>query len=70
VSDDKSLEEFAAEGEVIQEITTMSRQLGKVRTERDVLKAQVRELEVDLDQAEIRSQLFTQLAGHTRSLAR
>ena len=57
MSDDKSLEEFAAEGEVIQEITTMSRQLGKVRTERDVLKAQVRELEADLDQAEVRSQL-------------
>ena len=64
MSDDKSLEEFATEGEVIQEITTMSRQLGRVRTERDVLKAQVRELEADLDQAEIRSQLFTQLAGH------
>ena len=65
MSDDKSLEEFATEGEVIQEITTMSRQLSKVRTERDVLKAQVWECEVDLDQAEIRSQLFTQLAGHT-----
>ena len=65
MSDGKSLEEFATEGEVIQEITIMSRQLGKVRTERDVLKAQVRELEADLDQAEIRSQLFTQLAGHT-----
>ena len=65
MSDDKSLEEFATEGEVIQEITTLSRQLGKTRTERDVLKAQVRELEADLDQAEIRSQLFTQLAGHT-----
>jgi len=49
---------------VIQEITTLSRQLGKTRTERDVLKAQVRELEADLDQAEIRGQLFTQLAGH------
>jgi hypothetical protein len=43
----------------------MSRQLSKARTERDILKAQVRELESDLDQAEIRSQLFTQLAGHT-----
>ena len=43
MSDDKSLEEFAAEGEVIQEITTMSRQLSKTRTDRDVLKAQVRE---------------------------
>ena len=43
----------------------MSRQLGKARTEAAVLKAQVRELEADLDQAEMRSQLFTQLAGHT-----
>ena len=43
----------------------MSRQLSKARTERDILKAQVRELEGDLDQAEIRSQLFTHLAGHT-----
>jgi hypothetical protein len=60
-----SLQEFAEEGEVIQEITAMSRQLSKARTERDILKAQVRELESDLDQAEIRSQLFTQLAGHT-----
>ena len=59
-----SLQEFAEEGEVIQEITAMSRQLSKARTERDILKAQVRELESDLDQAEIRSQLFTQLAGH------
>ena len=59
-----SLQEFAEEGEVIQEITAMSRQLSKARTERDILKAQVRELEADLDQAEIRSQLFTQLAGH------
>ena len=64
-SDDRSLKDFAEEGEIIQEITTLSRQLGKARTERDVLKAQVRELEADLDQAEIRSQLFTQLAGHT-----
>ena len=60
-----SLQEFAEEGEVIQEITAMSRQLGRARTEASVLKAQVRELEADLDQAEIRSQLFTQLAGHT-----
>ncbi|SVD67947.1 uncharacterized protein METZ01_LOCUS420801, partial [marine metagenome] len=43
----------------------MSRQLSRARTEASVLKAQVRELEADLDQAEIRSQLFTQLAGHT-----
>jgi len=64
VSDD-SLQEFAEEGEVIQGITAMSRQLGRARTEASVLKAQVRELEADLDQAEIRSQLFTQLAGHT-----
>jgi len=64
VSDD-SLQEFAEEGEVIQGITAMSRQLSKARTERDILKAQVRELEGDLDQAEIRSQLFTHLAGHT-----
>ena len=60
-----SLQEFAEEGEVIQEITAMSRQLSRARTEASVLKAQVRELEADLDQAEIRSQLFTQLAGHT-----
>lgn len=59
-----SLQEFAEEGEVIQEITAMSRQLSRARTEASVLKAQVRELEADLDQAEIRSQLFTQLAGH------
>jgi len=64
VSDD-SLQEFAEEGEVIQSITAMSRQLGRARTEASVLKAQVKELEADLDQAEIRSQLFTQLAGHT-----
>ena len=64
-SDDKSLKDFAEDGEVIQEITALSRQLGKTRTERDVLKAQVRELEADLDQAEVRSQLFTRLAGHT-----
>ena len=61
---DDSLQEFAEEGEVIQEITAMSRQLSRARTEASVLKAQVRELEADLDQAEIRSQLFTQLAGH------
>ena len=60
-----SLQEFAEEGEAIQELTAMSRQLGKARTEASVLKAQVRELEADLDQAEMRSQLFTQLAGHT-----
>ena len=51
--------------EAIQELTALSRQLGKARTEASVLKAQVRELEADLDQAEMRSQLFTQLAGHT-----
>ena len=62
---DDSLQEFAEEGEVIQGITAMSRQLGKARTEASVLKAQVKELEADLDQAEIRSQLFTHLAGHT-----
>ena len=56
---DDSLQEFAEEGEVIQEITAMSRQLSRARTEASVLKAQVRELEADLDQAEIRSQLFT-----------
>ena len=50
-----SLQEFAEEGEVIQEITAMSRQLSRARTEASVLKAQVRELEGDLDQAEIRS---------------
>ena len=64
-SDAKSLKDFAEEGETIQEFTALSRQLGKTRTERDVLKAQVKELEADLDQAEVRGQLFTQLAGHT-----
>ena len=62
---DDSLQEFAEEGEVIQGITAMSRQLSKARTERDILKAQVRELEGDLDHAEIRSPLVTHLAGHT-----
>ncbi len=65
MSDDRSLKDFADEGETIQEITTLSRQLGKVRTEASILKAQVKELEADLDQAEIRGQLFTRLAGHT-----
>jgi hypothetical protein len=64
-NDDKSLKDYAEEGETIQEITALSRQLGKVRTEASILKAQVKELESDLDQAEIRGQLFTQLAGHT-----
>ena len=64
-NDDKSLKDYAEEGETIQEITVLSRQLGKVRTEASILKAQVKELESDLDQAEIRGQLFTQLAGHT-----
>jgi len=65
VRDDNSLKEFAEEGEIIQEITILSRQLGKVRTEASILKAQVKELEADLDQAEVRGQLFTRLAGHT-----
>jgi len=65
VSDDNSLKEFAEEGEIIQEITILSRQLGKARTEASILKAQVKELEADLDQAEVRGQLFTRLAGHT-----
>ena len=65
MSDDNSLKEFAEEGEIIQEITILSRQLGKVRTEASILKAQVKELEADLDQAEVRGQLFTRLAGHT-----
>ena len=64
-NDDKSLKDYAEEGETIQEITALSRQLSKVRTEASILKAHVKELESDLDQAEIRGQLFTQLAGHT-----
>ena len=64
-NDDKSLKDYAEEGETIQEITALSRKLSKVRTEASILKAHVKELESDLDQAEIRGQLFTQLAGHT-----
>lgn len=64
-NDGKTLNEFAEEGAVIQEVTALSRQLGKARTERDVLKAQVKELESHLDEAETRGQLFTRLAGHT-----
>ncbi|MAH44953.1 hypothetical protein CMI37_03940 [Candidatus Pacearchaeota archaeon] len=56
---------MASDEEVIQEITTLSRQLSKTKTERDVLRAQVKELESDLDVAEARSQLSTRLAGHT-----
>jgi len=55
---------MASDEEVIQEITTLSRQLSKTKTERDVLKAQVKELEGDLDIAEVRSQLSTRLAKH------
>ncbi|HJL52950.1 MAG TPA: hypothetical protein QF695_09965, partial [Arenicellales bacterium] len=62
-NDGKTLSEFAEEGAVIQEVTALSRQLGKARTERDVLKAQVKELESHLDEAETRGQLFTRLAG-------
>jgi len=64
-NDDRSLKGFAEDGETIQEITALSRQLGKARTEASILKAHVKELESDLDQAEVRGQLFTQLAGHT-----
>ena len=48
----------------MQEVTALSRHLSKARTERDILKAQVKELESHLDEAETRGQLFTQLAGH------
>ena len=61
MSADKTLEDFAIDGVVAQEITTLSRNLGKMRTERDILKAQVKELETDLEQAEIRGKLFTGL---------
>lgn len=63
-NDAKTLNEFAEEGAVIQEVTALSRHLSKARTERDILKAQVKELETYLDKAETRGQLFTQLAGH------
>ena len=65
MSDDKSLNEFAVEGEVIQEITSLSRNLGKIRTERDVLKAQIKELESELEQAEKRGQLLSGLREST-----
>ena len=52
MSDDRSLEEFAAEGEVIQEISSLSRQLSKIKTERDIARAHVKELEAQLDEVE------------------
>jgi hypothetical protein len=64
LNDVKTLNEFAEEGAVMQEVTALSRHLSKARTERDILKAQVKELESHLDEAETRGQLFTQLAGH------
>ena len=65
MSDAKLLNEFAIEGETIQEITSLSRNLGKIRTERDVLKAQIKELESELEQAEKRGQLLTGLREST-----
>lgn len=62
--DGKSLAEFSDDGAVIQEITVLSRNLSKAKTERNILKAQVKELEADLEQAEIRSHLFAGLDAH------
>ena len=64
-NDDNSLKDFANESETIQEYTALSRKLSRVRAEASILKAHVKELQSDLTQAEVRSQLFTHLAGHT-----
>mgnify|MGYP003139253078 CR=1 FL=1 len=60
----KSLEDYALDGTTIQEITQLSRKLAKTKTERDVFKAQVKELEDTLEEAELRSKIFTHLNGH------
>ena len=64
-NDDNSLKDFANESETIQEYTALSRKLSRVRAEASILKAHVKELQSDLNQAEVRGQLFTHLAGHT-----
>ena len=45
MSDAKSLEDYALAGADIQQITQLSRQVSKVKTERDIFKSQVKELE-------------------------
>jgi hypothetical protein len=62
VTDAKSLEDYALAGADIQQITQLSRQISKVKTERDIFKGQVKELEEALDEAELRSHLLTQLS--------
>ena len=53
MSDAKSLEDYALAGADIQQITQLSRQVSKVKTERDIFKSQVKELEEALDEAEL-----------------
>ena len=62
MTDAKSLEDYALDGADIQQITKLSREVSKVKTERDIFKGQVKELEEALDEAELRSRLFTQLS--------
>ena len=62
MSDDKSLEDYALAGADIQQITQLSRQISKVKTERDIFKGQVKELEEALDESELRSHVLTHLS--------
>ena len=62
MTDAKSLEDYALAGADIQQITKLSREVSKVKTERDIFKGQVKELEEALDEAELRSHLLTQLS--------
>ena len=64
MTDAKSLEDYALEGTTIQEVTQLSRKLAKTKTERDVFKAQIKELEDTLEEAELRSKIFTHLNSH------
>jgi len=64
VSDDKSLEEYALEGADIQQITQLSRKLSGLKSERDIARAQVKELETALDEAELRGSIYEKLDRH------
>ena len=56
-----SLSEFAKDDAAIQEMAKLSRQASKLRQELSISKAQIKELEADLEESERRSDLISKL---------
>ena len=59
-----SLSEFAKDDVAVQEMAKLSRQASKLRQELSISKAQIKELEADLEESEARSNIITKLDQH------